>query len=551
MGKHRIWVCASIALALASRVFAQPAITGGVVNATGFQSKLAPGALFLVTGSGLGPSSIVTASAPSYPASLAGTSITFTPAGGGAAINARMIYTLATQVAGMLPSSTAPGTYAVRVIYNNQTSVPQNVTVVARSFGIAAANSAGTGTAQATLQNVNGGLSLTRFTTGSMAYGGSTWTLTPAHAGDTLVFWGTGGGADGANDAGGSSGDQAAAGSFMLMVGGRQIAPSFAGTTSGYPGLWRISFTLPSDIAADCFASAQVSAGGELGNTVSIPIAAAGQTACSDPDLSPEILAKIAAGGEITVGAFGVFRVLDTDAAVTIEASSGFVGRYLASAWALNFSGPTFGPCRLYDRTYPVGGKDPASPEVRLDAGPQLPLSGPSLAGGTALARTLTPDGPVYEFLPPTGTFATGQYTLTGNGGPQVGPFNVSALFPASFTVTNWDAVTAVNRAAPLTLNWTGSGFDKVAIVISTSALVGTNEHLATLNCMVPGSPGTYSIPPEALAGLLPVTSMFGALSVQATSVPGTFTATLASGGQTDIGIFSANLGASKAVPVQ
>lgn len=139
----------------------QPAISSnGVVNASGYQAKLAPDTVFVIFGNGLGGQSLATASAPEYPSSLAGTSVSFTPVAGGPAINARLIYTLAGQVAGLLPSSIVPGTYAVRVTYNGQTSAPQSVTVVARSFGIATANSSGSGTAQATIGNVNGGISL-------------------------------------------------------------------------------------------------------------------------------------------------------------------------------------------------------------------------------------------------------------------------------------------------------------------------------------------------------------------------------------------------------
>jgi uncharacterized protein (TIGR03437 family) len=137
----------------------------------------------------------------------------------------------------------APGVYAVRVTYNGQTSPPQSVTVATRSFGIAAASSAGTGPAQATIANVNGGLSLVRFTSGSTAFGGFDWVLTPAHPGDTLVLWGTGGGADPANDAGGSSGDQTAAGNFRVILAGRAIVPLYAGASQGFPGLWQINFT--------------------------------------------------------------------------------------------------------------------------------------------------------------------------------------------------------------------------------------------------------------------------------------------------------------------
>src|SRR5579862_874544 len=255
---------------------AQPALsTAGILNASGYQNQLAPDTVFVIFGSGLGPAAIASASAPNYPTSVGGTSVTFTPAAGGTGIPAKMIYSIAGQIAGLLPSSIAPGTYAVTVTYNSQTSQPQNVMVVARSFGIATVNSAGTGPAQATIGNVNAGVSLARLTSGMLNYQGLTWTLQPAQPGDTLVLWGTGGGSDPLNDTGGTSGDQTAAGNFMVNVDGRPITPLYAGASSGYPGLWQINFTLPPDITLDCFASVQVSAGGELSNSVIIPIAAA------------------------------------------------------------------------------------------------------------------------------------------------------------------------------------------------------------------------------------------------------------------------------------
>lgn len=100
----------------------------------------------MIFGSGMGPPSLVTALASGYPDSLAGTFITFTPVSGGSTITAKMLYTISGQVAGLLPSSIGTGTYTVRVAYNSQTSAPENVPVVARSFGIATANSSSGGT---------------------------------------------------------------------------------------------------------------------------------------------------------------------------------------------------------------------------------------------------------------------------------------------------------------------------------------------------------------------------------------------------------------------
>jgi uncharacterized protein (TIGR03437 family) len=278
----------SLAVAFPTLLTAQPAIrsSNGILNASGYQAQLAPGTVFVIFGSALGPAAIQTAPASGYPTVLAGTSVTFTPAGGGTPIDAKIVYTLATQVAGILPSSIPPGSYAVTVLYNGRSSPPQNAVVVARSFGIATSNSAGTGEAQATIGNVNGGISLVRQTSGSVSFGGYSWTLSPAHPGDTLVLWGTGGGADPANDAGGTSGDQTAVGRFSVDVAGTSIVPLYAGTSAGYPGLWQINFALPPTIQPDCAAGMQVSASGQLSNRVTIAIAQTGQASCPLPNLN-------------------------------------------------------------------------------------------------------------------------------------------------------------------------------------------------------------------------------------------------------------------------
>jgi uncharacterized protein (TIGR03437 family) len=541
-------------LFLAGVAVAQPVITSnGVVNAAGYQTRLAPDTVFVVFGSGMGPASIVTATAPSYPSTLGGTSVSLTPATGGSVINAAMVYTIASQIAGLLPSSITPGTYALRVTYNGQPSAPQNVTVVARSFGIAAANSAGNGLAQATIGTVNGGLSLTRFTAGSVAFGGYNWTLGPAHPGDTIVLWGTGGGADPANDTGGTSGDQTAAGNFVVLVDGRKIIPLYAGASSGYPGLWQINFMLPADITLNCFALVQVSAGTDLSNKVTIPIAGAGQTSCVDPAMSTSVLTKLDAGQNITFGAFAIAKLNSTSAGVVQETASGSVFSYNSTEWIILNSGPVYGSCRLYDRTFPVGGRDPGSPDAFLDAGSKLGLAGPNLGANSALGTINTAIGPAYGGSLSTGTLTSGTYTLTGPGGTQVGTFTVSVTFPDSFTVTNWNSITSIDRSQPLTFNWTGSGFDSVGVVLSTAVVANGTQHLSTLNCMLPGAPGTYTIPPAALANLSVVPASgtsFGTFSLQGIK-QGTFTANLVKGGQLDLGVFSANLGVAKNLAVQ
>ena len=551
--KHLILVF--ISLLFVSFVAAQPSIdAGGILNVSSAQPTLAPNVVFVIYGKNLGPATIVVATAPSYPITLANTAVTFTNISGGAAINAFMYYTVANAVTGVLPSSVAPGTYAVRVTYNGQTSSPQNVTVVARHFGIATANGAGTGVAQATIANVNQGYSLSRYTT-SGAGGVGNFVNSPTHGGDSISLWGTGGGADAQNDTGGSSGDQTATGNFRVTVGSRVITPVYTGAVAGYPGLWVLIFTLPADVDPDCYAQIQVSSNSEFSNAVVLPIAPAGQSACVDPQLTPGILSKLDSGGSITGGAFGVFKLVDATSGTGSEGASGGIYRWTAAQWAAGApSRPRVGTCSAYDRIVPVNGLDPGAPSVTLDAGGGLGLTGPNLAPVVALTRNNGITGPIYFFIASAGAIVGGTYTLTGASGTQVGAFSTSTSVPTSFTVTNFSSITTVNRSQPLVINWTGAGADQVYIIVSTATQVGTSNRLVTINCIAPAAPGTFSVPVSALSQLQPAAvsgTSFGVITVQANGTPGSFTASLTGGGQLDFGTFGSNLGVSKNVAVQ
>jgi len=472
---------------------------------------------------------------------------------GGTPVSARIVYTLAGQVAGLLPSSIAPGTYNVTVTYQSVVSSPETVTVAARSLGIDSADNQGFGPAQATIGNVNNGLALVRLTTGSLPATGFTWTLTPAHPGDGIVLWATGGGADPANDTGGSSGDQTAAGNFQVSVDGTVITPFYSGTSSNYPGLWQVNFTLPQDIAADCFASVQVTATGMQSNTVSIAIAAPGQSTCTSPDptnianlLSPASLAKLDAGGIIVEGFFALFKFPGYE-----EASGNFLG-FTASEIAVVTGGPRYGSCYVNDVTGALSSY-PGLPSKVYNAGPTIALTGPNIAAGTV---EVIENPPAYYGLSLTpGTIQAGTYTITGSGGTEIGPFTAQTIFPASFTPTNLSSITSIDHTQPLTITWSGSaGVDRVVLGVATSALIGGTaedpiEHNVAVNCNVDASLGTYTIPAAALAHLL----LGNGAEVQVVGLTekNAFTAAVVAGGQIDYGYFSYQPGNYVNVPIK
>ena len=279
----------------------------------------------------------------------------------------------------------------------------------------------------------------------------------------------------------------------------------------------------------------------------------------------PPIIAGTGSAGAITFSGFSVGKVNTTSGVFPAAGTTDFIGgqfaSYSSAEWNLPFSAPTFGPCTVVTVNYAVGGKDPVSPDSFLDAGASIPVGGPGLTQGSVLAKLALPQGPIYNLTPPAGTLALGgTYTLNGVGGTQIGPFNIAATLPSSFAVTNWDTITAVNRATPLTLNWAGSGFDTVIIGVTGITSANSTNDEVSIACVVQGSLGTFTVPTAALA-LLPATST-GQLSVQAiTSAGGTtspvsstsqsFTPSLVGGGSVNYGSFSPFLDVSKSLTIQ
>ena len=85
-------------------------------------SAIAPGSIFIVKGTGLGPAAISIAPAAFQTTSLSGTSVKITA--GSASFDAPLYYTSATQIAALLPSSVAPDSTPkmITLTYNGQAS---------------------------------------------------------------------------------------------------------------------------------------------------------------------------------------------------------------------------------------------------------------------------------------------------------------------------------------------------------------------------------------------------------------------------------------------
>ena len=567
--KTTILFCLALLLLASTLAQAQPAIraSNGVLNASSGLPDVAQGSWLIVCGTGLGPATISVQNSAPYPTQLSGTSITFTPASGGTPVSALMWYTLSIQLAGLLPSSTPVGTYNVTVTYNEQTSAPYRVNVVARNFGFATEAENGLGPAQATY----GGWDLNRFTTGTLG----AWSLRPANPGDEMVLWGTGLGPDPLSDiTGGSSGDQTAAGQVQVIVAGIAVTPGYAGRSPNSPGLDQINFTVPLNVTPSCFVSLQVTAGGRLSNLGSIAVAAAGQTACYSPALTQAQLATLDQGGTLTIGSFhlGKTSTTLTDSGHTYneqsESATGWFGTYAVDTVAnANFALIQSGACFLIERTGTLDQIGFGLAPQSLDAGAQLALNGPN-ASNIAIPRqsddsysAILYSSGLGSVVPKSGspTLVEGTYTVSGTGGADIGSFSAAVSLPSGFTWTNENAIAnPIPRASPLNVTWTGGGTGLVTIIGTSSVPAGGTAaspiySAMAFDCVAPASAGNFTVPANILEQL-PAASgdttspSIGTLALFAVPDPSTgqgmFTAPLTAGGYIDQGILIYSIGA-------
>lgn len=544
---------------------AQPAIRS-TLNASSYRPTIARGSWFVVFGSNMGPANISMAPGAPFPVELSGTRVTFTLATGGPAIECRIWYTLATQLAALLPSATPAGQYDVRVTYNNQTSAPFRLSVVQRNPGVATIAENGAGPIQATNASLNGGISLVRFTSGTISFGGRDWRHRPAYPGETLILWGTGLGADEMSDVnGGSSGDMTTALNLRVAIDGLEIRPAYAGRSNGSPGLDQINFTLPADVTLGCFVRIQLRGGAGINNDLgTLAIARPGSSQCPHPVLTESQLRRLDDRGTVTTTNLGLskFRI-KPGATGQISGdfeSEGFFGEFarysidrIGLYFSLHFQS---GSCYSYgvlngEIGFVLGG----IPAVRLNAGSQLTLNGPNVSNrAVPFTRDGIYDATLYASGMGTPVLTQGVYTVTGPGGPDVGPFSANTNFPGTFTWTNEASIPeAIPRNQDLRITWTGGGDGLVTVqgfagtVVSGQGLDGS-YNVSAFACVAQASAGSLTIPSSVLRQLPQVAGTAASRTIGGLLVStgpdysrgqGVFTAPLTAGGNVDVSFFN------------
>jgi len=486
-----------LAIVLAAQAVAQPQIAAnGVLNAASNtpvglpNSSIAQGSIFTIYGTNLGPSSSPTLAYP-LQTTLGGVTVQVTS--GSTTLNAIPIFVGPGQINAVLPGSTPIGSATLTVAYNGQTSNAASFQVIANSFGVFTVNSLSNGVGIVT---------------------GSTHQLysvnSPANPGNVATLWGTGIGA--------SSGDDGSAPPpqidmpnlpLSVYVGSQAAIVTYRGR-GPFTGEDQINFAIPDGITG-CYVPVAVEIGNIVSNFVMMPIAPAGQS-CPDPltgELSsspPQPTGSITLTRDTTIG----------PTASTTDSGDAYFGTPLFPGGSLSLPPDT---C--------IGGliiqvflEDPFSP---LDAG-AITITGPNGSQQLAWPNYSTQLGGGSGANPQPLYLNAGSYTVSGSGGPGVGPFSQGFTIPQPLTWTNQSSISAVDRSAGLDIIWAGGDPNgTVQITLSTG-------YFAAL-CTAKVSDQRFTIPAFVLLSLPALSgSSTNILSLRTTSTTA-FTATGISSG--------------------
>ena len=519
---------------------AQQPNAAGAVNSASFarselpNGSLAQGSIFSVFGSNMGPAALAQSNTFPLPTELAGTSVKVTV--GGTTLDCIMLWTIAGQLAVILPSNTPVGDGTLTVTFNGQTSPLLPIRVVPHSFGIYALNQGGSGPG---------------IFTDPLAVPpppNHNTVLNSAGPGTFWDIWGTGLGAvNGAEAEGPLPGDLAGV-DVQVLVGGIPATILYRGRSGCCAGLDQIRFVVPESVDG-CYVPVVVVVEGVPSNFTTISVSQSG-AACSSGSggFTAAELETAQRNGGLKVGNVSLARTSISFSgpfpAQTFEIKTDTAS---ASFWDFNLNQlvmsqgvggiSTIGACTVFQiQGANVQSVDPVRP-AGLDAGSSLTLMGPmgtkqiqridvgvysaSLSGSfpgflTAGPKALAAES-VNQSLP--GYLEPGTYTVSGPGGSDVGPFTASLEVPEALNWTNRDAITSVPRSSNLAINWAGGG-QNGTVQIFGSSVVAADETAsgAVFFCREDVSAGSFSVPSAVLSSL-PASGMqdgvpFGILGV-------------------------------------
>jgi uncharacterized protein (TIGR03437 family) len=511
-----------------------PTITGLANNYSGIPAGLpsygiAPASLFIIYGSDLsnaGTPVLQSSAAPGLPLTLNGTSISVTV--NGITTSPAIYYTSPTQVAAVLPSTTPAGTGTIIVTYNGTPSSPFTILVTKSAFGIDTLYGTGSG--------------------GIVATVGST-VITPtdsASPGQTITIWGSGLGADTANNDRTYPMKQDNLGDAAVYIGGFKATVTYAGR-SQYPGVDQVNVVVPSQLTGGCSNAVVVVAHNIDSNFGGLPVNPGGGV-CVDAiyGINGTQLSETGSQGTVKAGSLTLFQstlpssdfgALKAHAQpfTTVYTAGGFFSSTTGFSYVGGSSFLSLGSCIIIlpSNVTVTGGTSNG-----LDAGPSIGLAGGDLSTSLTEVATSGPGVGDYESELKTPLQGGTAYTFTGTGGKDVGPFKGTITFPVPLDWTNESSITTVTESGGQLITWTGGANGTyVYIEGSSSTSPATGEPVSiSFVCIVPVTDQQFTIPAYVLLALPTGT---GTLAVFNEANPVSFIATGITSGSLSAGVAS------------
>jgi len=495
-----------LSLICAANLSAAPTING-VANAASniaFNSPVAPGGIFVIYGTGLGPANLVIAQTPFHDTTLSGTSIAVTV--GSTTVNALMYYTSATQVAALLPSNTPlPTTTGATftVTYNGQSSTPVGHGIAQGNLGIFTIDSSGQGPGIVTFADY----SLVSASK-SANCGGPYTTCGSANPGDTLILWGTGLGPVSGDDAAGAGlGQNMPNVPLTLWLGGVKANILYQGRSGCCIGEDQIVFTVPDNVPKGCAVPLVVQIGtstNTVSNTVIMPVAAGSRNcSSSNPAFSAVDIQQGVLAGPVSFGTVDLNHFFNDNGTGFQDSAAFQFGKFLGYKpgsqpfFASYIDDPPLGTCIVSGNFN--NGYLPFTDVATLDGGASITIKGPNgtttVQGGDEKQVTFSAAG---TFLVP------GAYTVTGTGGKDVGTFTANITIPPSPTLLTPtpSPSLSITRANGLPVTWNANGSNGHVDIFLSSALDNTLKTGSMANCRVAANAGSFTIPPYVLLAL-------------------------------------------------
>jgi len=453
-------------------------------------SGITPSTLFAIEGSGLSDPNAAVVNQGTQGAGLPinglnGTTVSIV-ASDGKTYTPGLYHALSFEIAGVVPAAVPAGTATFNVTYNGQSTSAQ-VQIVPYAYGF---------------DTYEG-----NFAVATDAITGAVIAPTNSAApGETLIFWGTGLGADPADSdtVYASSGGHPINTPAQLYFGNIQVPASdipFEGS-SVYPGVHIWGVTLPANVPTGCFVSvAAVLGGNVVSNLPALPIAANGGV-CRDANtgLDGNAISTLAQQTNVRTGSLSVVQETSPapgGAPVTVNTATGLFEQVTGSTSVAGGGAISVGSCSLTETL--IANTTP--PTITPLSPGTITVTPP---GGSAITLPLAVPGE-YQAQLPSGAIPASGGTFTfsasaGSGTNAVGPFSTTVNFPNPvISWTNQDAAATVARSGGLTYNWTGGAPGSWVIVSGSSASPTVS---ASYTCVFPQSALTGTVPPYVLAAL-------------------------------------------------